>query len=66
MVAYLAAGEKKMHVSSVTDYESQVRYYCRHYPARFQTASGAFMYDVHGARFIDFLSGCGALQLRPQ
>lgn len=42
-------------------HESEVRCYCRDYPARFKNASGPFMYDVRGARYIDFLSGCGSL-----
>lgn len=41
--------------------ESNVRTYCRHFPAVFQRASGAEMFDERGKRFLDFFAGAGAL-----
>jgi diaminobutyrate-2-oxoglutarate transaminase len=43
--------------------ESQVRYYCRQTPNLFVTARGAKVWDSDGNEFIDFLSGCGSLNL---
>ncbi len=43
--------------------ESQVRYYCRQSPNVFNKAIGARVWDVHGREFIDFLAGCGSLNL---
>ena len=42
-------------------YESEVRSYCRRIDVTFATASGSTMTDVDGRRYIDFLSGCSAL-----
>ena len=41
--------------------ESDVRSYCRSWPAVFDTASGDHIIDVDGRRFLDFFSGAGAL-----
>jgi diaminobutyrate-2-oxoglutarate transaminase len=41
--------------------ESEVRSYCRAYPAVFKKALGDKIYDVHGNEYLDFLSGAGAL-----
>lgn len=41
--------------------ESQVRSYCRNFPAVFRKASGCHMEDETGRRFIDFLAGAGTL-----
>lgn len=41
--------------------ESAVRSYCRNFPAQFDTAQAAYISDVNGKRYIDFLAGCGAL-----
>lgn len=41
--------------------ESSVRYYCRAFPVVFSRALGAEIFDTSGARYIDFLSGSGAL-----
>jgi diaminobutyrate-2-oxoglutarate transaminase len=41
--------------------ESNVRSYCRDYPATFHRAEGASVFDVNGREYIDFLSGAGAL-----
>lgn len=42
-------------------YESQVRSYCRNFPAVFKTAKGSVIYDGVGKRYIDFFAGAGAL-----
>jgi len=42
-------------------YESQVRSYCRNFPAVFKTAKGSMLYDVDGGAYIDFLSCAGSL-----
>ncbi len=42
-------------------YESEVRSYCRNFPAVFATAKGSVMTDVDGNSFIDFFNGAGAL-----
>ena len=41
--------------------ESEVRGYCRSWPAVFDTARGAEMYDEHGRRYLDFFAGAGVL-----
>jgi diaminobutyrate-2-oxoglutarate transaminase len=41
--------------------ESEVRYYCRQYPAVFATARNARLTDEEGNDYIDFLAGAGAL-----
>jgi diaminobutyrate-2-oxoglutarate transaminase len=43
------------------EYESNVRLYCRDFPAVFARAKGAELFDVDGRRYIDFLVGAGAL-----
>jgi diaminobutyrate-2-oxoglutarate transaminase len=43
------------------DLESNVRYYCRRWPAVFAKASGASIIDETGRTYIDFFSGAGAL-----
>ncbi|MGV8894368.1 MAG: diaminobutyrate--2-oxoglutarate transaminase [Burkholderiaceae bacterium] len=43
------------------DHESNVRSYCRHFPAIFQTAKGSRLYDDLGRDYIDFFAGAGAL-----
>lgn len=50
-----------MDTSVFEDYESSVRSYCRHFPAVFSKAEGAFMYDEDGGEYIDFFCGAGAL-----
>jgi diaminobutyrate-2-oxoglutarate transaminase len=42
-------------------YESQVRSYCRDFPAVFDRASGHHLWDVSGRRYVDLLCGAGAL-----
>jgi diaminobutyrate-2-oxoglutarate transaminase len=41
--------------------ESQVRSYCRSFPAVFQKALGPFLYDEAGNEYIDFFCGAGTL-----
>lgn len=41
--------------------ESNVRSYCRNFPAVFTKALGSYLYDEDGNRFLDFLAGAGTL-----
>jgi len=41
--------------------ESNVRSYCRSFPAVFARAEGSVMYDTDGRPYIDFFAGAGAL-----
>jgi diaminobutyrate-2-oxoglutarate transaminase len=41
--------------------ESEVRYYCRQYPAIFTQARNAIITDQQGVDYIDFLAGAGAV-----
>lgn len=43
------------------NYESEVRSYCRSFPAVFTTAKGSIMTDEDGKEYIDFFNGAGAL-----
>lgn len=43
------------------DRESNVRSYCRKFPAHFDKALGSYLYDVQGNAYLDFLAGAGAL-----
>ena len=42
-------------------HESEVRGYCRNFPAVFASAKGAWMTDRHGRRYLDFFCGAGVL-----
>jgi diaminobutyrate-2-oxoglutarate transaminase len=42
-------------------HESEVRGYCRSFPAVFSTAKGAWMTDIDGRRYLDFFCGAGVL-----
>jgi diaminobutyrate-2-oxoglutarate transaminase len=42
-------------------YESEVRSYCRSFPALFHRAKDSELFDDQGGRWIDFLAGAGAL-----
>ncbi len=42
-------------------HESEVRGYCRNFPTVFNSAKGAWMTDLDGNRYLDFLSGAGVL-----
>lgn len=41
--------------------ESEVRSYCRGWPAVFDRAQGSYMYDEDGHTYLDFFAGAGAL-----
>lgn len=41
--------------------ESEVRSYCRSFPAVFERASGHHLWDTEGRRYVDLLCGAGAL-----
>ena len=41
--------------------ESEVRSYCRTWPATFSRARGCHLYDDEGREYLDFFSGAGAL-----
>src|SRR5215472_8865825 len=41
--------------------ESEVRSYCRKWPAVFDRASGTWLYDEDGRPYLDFFAGAGAL-----
>lgn len=41
--------------------ESEVRSYCRNWPAVFTRASGSWLVDVAGRKYLDFFAGAGAL-----
>jgi len=43
------------------NYESEVRSYCRSFPAVFTTSKGSIMKDENGKEYIDFFCGAGAL-----
>ena len=42
-------------------YESNVRSYCRNFPAIFDTAKGSIITAENGEKYIDFFNGAGAL-----
>lgn len=42
-------------------HESNVRSYCRHFPAVFKKAKGSMVMDASGREYIDFFAGAGAL-----
>lgn len=46
---------------TIDRYESNVRSYCRKWPATFKTSLGPFMFDEEGRRYIDFFDGAGTL-----
>ena len=48
-------------MSTIEAHESQVRGYCRQFPAMFDTAKGSYMFTKAGERYIDFFAGAGAL-----
>ncbi len=41
--------------------ESEVRSYCRSFPAVFETARGCFLYDEQGQEYLDFFAGAGTM-----
>jgi diaminobutyrate-2-oxoglutarate transaminase len=47
--------------ASLSTIESEVRSYCRVFPAEFCRGEGVFLYDTQGRRWYDFLSAAGSL-----
>ncbi|MGK7346361.1 MAG: diaminobutyrate--2-oxoglutarate transaminase [Candidatus Nitrospinota bacterium M3_3B_026] len=45
----------------IENMESEVRGYVRSFPAVFDKAEGAILYDKHGERYVDFFAGAGTL-----
>ena len=50
-----------MNTKPFETYESEVRSYCRHFPAVYTKAVGSEMFDEDGTRYVDFFCGAGAL-----
>ena len=50
-----------MYKEIFENHESEVRSYCRSWPAVFSKAKGSKIYDVEGKEYLDFFSGAGAL-----
>lgn len=50
-----------MNTTVFEQVESNVRSYCRHFPAVFTKAKGSIMTDENGKEYIDFFAGAGAL-----
>ena len=48
-------------MNTFEQYESEVRGYCRNFPALFNSAKGAWMSDAEGRRYLDFFCGAGVL-----
>ena len=51
----------KNDISTVNRLESEVRSYCRRFPAVFTKANVATIEDEEGRKYVDFLAGAGAL-----
>lgn len=50
-----------MNAEIFENYESEVRSYCRSFPAKFVKAKGCYIYADDGKEYLDFFSGAGAL-----
>jgi len=48
-------------MNTFEQHESEVRGYCRNFPAVFSSAKGAWMTDTDGRRYLDFFCGAGVL-----
>jgi len=48
-------------METIQNLESEVRSYCRNFPAVFNTASGSHLYDVDGNSYLDFFAGASVL-----
>lgn len=57
----LFIGGRIMYKEIFEEYESEVRSYCRSWPAVFTKAKGSKIYDIDGNEYLDFFSGAGAL-----
>lgn len=49
------------HADIFNRIESEVRSYCRHFPAVFASAKGSWLTAVDGRQYLDLLSGAGSL-----
>jgi diaminobutyrate-2-oxoglutarate transaminase len=47
--------------ANILEYESNVRYYSKHFPGVFSHAKGSFIYNKQNKAYLDFFSGAGAL-----
>ena len=52
---------RDIEVNVFERHESEVRSYCRHFPAIFERAKGEYLWDDQGNPYIDFFAGAGAL-----
>jgi diaminobutyrate-2-oxoglutarate transaminase len=52
---------KTQNIEIFKQHESGVRTYCRSFPVNFNRAQDSFMYDTADNKYIDLLSGAGAL-----
>ena len=52
---------EEIAMSAFEEIESNVRYYCRRWPAVFASARGSTIVDEEGAQYLDFFAGAGAL-----
>ena len=50
-----------MNIQAFERYESEVRSYCRKFPAVFTWAKDSFLYDEQRRKYLDFFCGAGAL-----
>ena len=50
-----------MNSTVFEQHESEVRSYCRKFPAVFDKAENEFMYDIDGNQYLDFFCGAGSL-----
>ena len=50
-----------MNTNAFEKYESEVRSYCRNFPAVFTKAKDSIIYAEDGKEYIDFFCGAGAL-----
>lgn len=61
MVAHDASAQSAHDTTIFETSESNVRLYCRTFPAVFDRAKGSEVFDTTGKRYIDFFSGAGTL-----
>lgn len=52
---------ENINKETIRQYESEVKSYCRKYPTTFVSSKGSFLFDEEGNKYLDFLSGAGAL-----
>ncbi len=50
-----------MTLATIERLESNIRGYVRSFPVEFDTASGSWLTDVDGRRYLDFFAGAGTL-----